>query len=92
MIMSLWSLFLVSGNATFPFCIFISGGVGVDEDVAEVDETLADVVVVVVDVVDDEDVVLYVDVFEAAVALIVRDDKGTVGPFLVSTFNDLFKI
>ena len=48
--------------------------------------------VVDVDVVDDEDVVLYVDVFEAAVALIVRDDKGTVGPFLVSTFNDLFKI
>jgi len=84
----------VSGNATFPFCIFISGGVGVDEDVAEVDETLADVVVVVVDVdvVDDEDVVLYVDVFEAGVSLIVRDDKGTVGPFLVSTFNDLFKI
>ena len=66
----------------------------VDEDVAEVDETLADVVVVVVDVdvVDDEDVVLYVDVFEAGVSLIVRDDKGTVGPFLVSTFNDLFKI
>jgi len=49
-------------------------------------------VVVDVDVVDDEDVVLYVDVFEAGVSLIVRDDKGTVGPFLVSTFNDLFKI
>lgn len=122
MIMSLWSLFLVSGNATFPFCIFISkeiprevrkvnnrvnwhatrkenqspfcllpGGVGVDDDVAEVDETLADVVVVVVDVLDDEDVP-DVDAFEVDLSLTFRDEIGTVGPFLMSTFNDLFKI
>ena len=122
MIMSLWSLFLVSGNATFPFCIFISkeiprevrkvnnrvnwhatrkenqspfcllpGGVGVDDDVAEVDETLADVVVVVVDVLDDDDVP-NVDAFEVDLSLTFRDEIGTVGPFLMSTFNDLFKI
>ena len=73
-----------------PFCL-LPGGVGVDDDVAEVDETLTDVVVVVVDVLDDEDVP-DVDAFEVDLSLTFRDEIGTVGPFLMSTFNDLFKI